>query len=523
MTGTWTLVRLILRRDRALLPVWIVIGAILPSSIASATVRLYPGEAAREAFAAASMSNPAQLAMRGVVYDASVGGLTAWTLGASGALLGGLISILLVIRHTRAEEGAGRRELLSSGAIGRHAPLTAALVAVLAAGLLMGLLAVPGLAGNGLPVGSSLLFGLSYAVGGWAFAAVAAVTAQVSASSGAAGGLAIAVAGLLFGVRSAADTTGTGWLGWLSPFGWVRLTEPYARDRWWVLGLVVAFVVALSAVAFALSARRDVAGGLMAARQGPAEGALTGVFGLAARLHRGTLAGFAVGFAAMGALVGGAARGLDAQLDTPEFRELAVTMGGTDARVSEVFFTFVIYVLSQLVAGAALVSALHVRGEEAAGLAELLLSGPVGRARWALSHLVFAFAGPALLLAVLGAAAGLVYDGDALRVAGAALAYLPAVWFVTGVAVLLFGVLPRAATAVSWTVLGGFLVIDLLAEFRLAEGVVVDLSPFVHVPALLLDAGAAQAGPLALLTLLAAAMAAAGVALLRRRDLVPSG
>ncbi|MFI0422898.1 ABC transporter permease [Spongiactinospora sp. 9N601] len=521
-TGTWTLVRLILRRDRVLLPVWIAISAVVPASIASATTRLYPGQAAREAFAAVSMSNPAQLATRGIVYDASVGGLTAWTLGASGALIGGLISILLVIRHTRAEEEAGRRELLSSGAIGRHAPLAAALVVVLAAGLLLGLLAMPGLTGNGLPVGSSLLFGLSYAAGGWAFAAVAAVAAQVSASSGTARGIALAIGGVLFAVRSVADMTGTGWLAWLSPFGWVRLTEPYARDRWWVLGLVAAFVVALSAVAFALSARRDVAGGLVPARQGPAEGALTGVLGLAGRLHRGALVGFAAGFAAMGALVGGAARGLDAQLDTPQFRELAMTMGGAGVRVSEVFFTFVMYVLSQLVAGAALVSALRVRGEEAAGRAELLLSGPVGRVRWALSHLAFAFAGPALLLAVLGAAAGLVYDGDVLRVAGAALAYLPAVWFVTGVAVLLFGVLPRLAMAVSWVVLGAFLVIDLLAEFRLVEGGVLDLSPFIHVPALLLDAGPAQTGPLVVLTLLAAAMAAAGLVLLRRRDLMPS-
>ncbi|PZG45316.1 hypothetical protein C1I98_15735 [Spongiactinospora gelatinilytica] len=76
--------------------------------------------------------------------------------------------------------------------------------------------------------------------------------------------------------------------------------------------------------------------------------------------------------------------------------------------------------------------------------------------------------------------------------------------------------------AVSWVVLGAFLVIDLLAEFRLVEGGVLDLSPFIHVPALLLDAGPAQTGPLAVLTLVAAAMAAAGLALLRRRDLMPS-
>ncbi|MFI7634417.1 ABC transporter permease [Nonomuraea sp. NPDC049400] len=522
MTGTWILIRLILRRDRVLLPVWIAISALLPASIASSTTALYADQAAREAFAAATMSNPAQLATRGPIYDASVGGLTAWTLSSSAALIGGLISILLVTRHTRVEEEAGRRELLSSGVIGRHAPLAAALAVVLAGNLLLGLLSVPALVGNGLPAGSSVLFGLSIAAGGWAFAAVAAVTAQLTASSGTARGLAIAIGGLLFALRSLADTGGIGWLAWLTPFGWVRLTKPYAGDQWWVLGLVALFVAVLAAAAFALSTRRDVAGGLVPARQGPATGGLPGAFGLAGRLHRGTLAGFAIGFGLLGALLGVSARGLDAQLDTPQFQELAETIGGAGARISDVFFTFMMYVLSQLVTGAALMSALRARGEEAAGRAELLLSAPVGRLRWALSHLAFAIVGPALLLAVLGAAAGLTYDGDVGRVTGATLAYLPAVWTVVGIATLLFGMVPRLAAAVSWTVLGLFLVVDLLAEFKMASGILLELSPYVHVPALLLGSASSPVAPLLGLTAVAVALATAGLAFLRRRDLAPS-
>ncbi|MGP3962224.1 ABC transporter permease [Nonomuraea sp. 3N208] len=522
MIGTWTLIRLILRRDRVLLPAWIAISALFPASIASATAGLYADQAARDAFAAASMSNPAQLATRGVIYDASVGGLTAWTLGSSTALIGGLISVLLMIRHTRAEEESGRRELLSSGVIGRHAPVAAALAVVLAANLLLGLLSVPGLVGNGLPASSSLLFGLSTAAGGWAFAVMAAVAAQLTSSSGTARGIAIALGGLLFALRSLADLGGIAWLAWVSPFGWVRLTKPYAGDRWWVLGLVVVFVAALAASAFVVSTRRDVAGGLLPARPGPGAGTLSGVFGLAGRLHRGTLAGFAIGFGLFGALLGVSARGLDAQLDTAQFRELAAAIGGADARISDVFFTFMMYVLSQLVAGAALVPALRARGEEAAGRADLLLSTPVDRLRWALSHLVFAIAGSAVLLAMLGAAAGLTYDGDPVRVAGATLAYLPAVWTVVGFATLLFGVLPRVAAAVSWTVLGLILVVDLLAEFELATGFVQDLSPFVHVPAMLLGSTTSPWAPLLGLTMVAAALAATGLAFLRRRDLAPT-
>jgi ABC-2 type transport system permease protein len=101
--------------------------------------------------------------------------------------------------------------------------------------------------------------------------------------------------------------------------------------------------------------------------------------------------------------------------------------------------------------------------------------------------------------------------GTAARVAGG-----------TGGRTLLFGLLPRPAVAVSWTVLGLFLVVDLLAEFRLAGGAVLELSPFVHVPALLLGGAPSPAAPLLALTVLAAGLAAAGLAFLRRRDLAPT-
>lgn len=41
--------------------------------------------------------------------------------GMIGVIVTGLVSILLVIRHTRAEEQAGRRELLGAAVVGRHA------------------------------------------------------------------------------------------------------------------------------------------------------------------------------------------------------------------------------------------------------------------------------------------------------------------------------------------------------------------------------------------------------------------
>ncbi|MGW0591698.1 hypothetical protein [Streptosporangium sp. NPDC002607] len=63
---------------------------------------------------------------------------------------------------------------------------------------------------------------------------------------------------------------------------------------------------------------------------------------------------------------------------------------------------------------------------------------------------------------------------------------------------------------------------DLPAEFRLATGIVLNLSPFVHVPAMLLDGASSPGVPLLGLTVLAVTLTTAGLAFLLRRDLMPS-
>ena len=62
-----------------------------------------------------SARTPATLALYGRIYADSVGGLVAWRLGGIALALAGLMSILIVVRHTRAEEETGRAELRRRG------------------------------------------------------------------------------------------------------------------------------------------------------------------------------------------------------------------------------------------------------------------------------------------------------------------------------------------------------------------------------------------------------------------------
>ena len=309
LAGTSALIRLILRRDRIPLPIWILWLTIVPIFTAASFAELYPTAVERQAFADTVGSNPALVVLYGPLFDSSVGGLTAWRMGIVPVFVA-LFSLLTVIRHTRTEEEAGRRELLGATVVGRHAPLAAALIVTVAANLVLAALLALGMIIQDLPAAGAISFGLAFATAGCVFAAVAAVVAQLTEGAGAARGIAISILGLAFLLRAAGDIggddSGWSWLSWASPIGWAQQVRPFADERWWVFALAVGAFVVLAAAAYALSSRRDVGSGLLAPRPGPATASpyLRSPLALAWRLHRGLLLGWTAVFFVMGAVFG---------------------------------------------------------------------------------------------------------------------------------------------------------------------------------------------------------------------------
>src|SRR5260370_23701435 len=130
---------------------------------------------------------------------------------------------------------------------------------------------------------------------------------------------------------------------------------------------------------------------------------------------------------------------------------------------------------------------LRLRAEETGDHAEPVLASATGRVRWALSHI--AVAGPALLLAAAGVAAGLGYGlrtgsagTEVARLLGAALAQLPASLAVAGAAGLLFGLRPAASVAGARTVLGAGVGIVLFWQVLRLSGWLLAPSPFTPAP-----------------------------------------
>lgn len=253
LAGTGTLLRLALRRDRVMMPVWIMVVAMTVLSLPASLESVYGTAAERARLIGTMNTNGSLRALYGPVFGDSIGALTAWRGGIFAGVLAGIMSLVVVVRHTREEEEAGRQELLSAAMVGRRAPLTAALLAALTANALAALLVTGGLAGRG--AGGALALGLGIGATGMLFAGLAAIAAQLTESARLAKGLTGALIGAAFVLRAAGDAGSAGGssaLTWVSPLGWLEHVRAFAAERWWVLGLFAAAVAVQVAAAYAL-------------------------------------------------------------------------------------------------------------------------------------------------------------------------------------------------------------------------------------------------------------------------------
>ncbi|WP_414504457.1 ABC transporter permease [Streptomyces sp. NEAU-L66] len=528
LAGTGTLLRLALRRDRLMIPAWVLALGLTVAAMGASFEAVYDTAAQRAGLAASMNHNGSMRALYGPVFSDSVGGLVAWRMAGFGAVLAAVMSLLTVVRHTREEEETGRQELLSAAMVGRRAPLTAALLTALIANSLLAALIAGGTALSGRPAAGSLALGLAIGGTGTLFAGLAAIAAQLTESARLAKGLTGAVLGLAFALRAAGDAAtadATSPLTWLSPIGWSENLRPYAGERWWILLLFLAATALAGSTAYTLTARRDLGMSFLPARPGPALAprSLSGPFGLAWRLQHTTLLGWAAGFLCAGAVFGGIAEGAsDLVGGNQQTREIVERMGGQQG-LTDAFLATMAGLLGMVASLYAAGAVLRLRGEETGERAEPVLAGAVGRLRWAGSHLVIAYGGTAVILASGGLALGLAHGlsaddlgGQMGPVLAAALSQVPAVWTLTGLAVLVFGLFPKATPAV-WALVGGCLAIGWLGPSLKFPPWAMNLSPYSHLPKL--PGADATAAPFVWLLALSALFALLGLVGVRRRDI----
>ncbi|XVQ14182.1 hypothetical protein ACQP1W_17055 [Spirillospora sp. CA-255316] len=541
LAGTGTLLRLGLRRERFTLPAWLLANAALLGGTAAAYGAVHTEAEARTA--AVDRSGSAVLrAFNGAPAGESVGSLAVTDAFTLTTTLASLMAVAMVLRQTRQNDESGRAELLASTAVGRHAPLLAALLlGVGACAALVPVLALA-LVLAGLPVAGSAAAAAAIAATGLLFAAVATMTAQLWPSTAASTWDAILVIFLVFLPRAAGDALGEvpaggigvsrGWLSWISPVTWAQEVRPFHGDRWAMLVPLVALSVPIAAQGFRLSMKRDPGSSVIDTGKGPATAppSLRGPWSLGRRLHRRALNAWVAasffGFLCAGLFGAPGVTGLPGVGDagfTGLVQRTFALPGGAPPTTDDAFAV----VMGDVVAIVAVCYVAHalaeLRSEETSGGLAMALAGRTGRGGWLLARLGVGAAGLAavVLAAGLGAGAGTGLrggdlDGGLARMLGVSLIQIPAALAFAGLAVAVFGALPRLFRPLLWAGPAATALLAVAGARADLPGRVAGLSPLWHTPAV--PAVEPAPGPVAGLAAVALVLAALGAAAFRRRD-----
>jgi len=529
LAGTGAMVRLIVRRNRVRLAVWFVVLVGMLSYVASYYKELFPTQQSLDDFAAVS-DTPGIKALTGLSPAANTFGGAVWTKGWMTIALGLAIGVVfLVTRNGRADEEVGRTELLRSRMLGVHAYAVASWLVngalCVAIGVGVALVSIgQGLDPEGAGIAGSLVMGASVIGVGLFGLGLGAVAGQVASTARGANALGSSVLVGFYVLRMVGDL-GNGALTWASPIGWGQRMEPFGANRWWPFALLVVLAAALLALAVWIEAKRDHGAGLVAERPGRswAPKRFASPLGLGLRLQRGPIIGWSIAVVLAAMMFGSV---IEAMTDL-----LADADG--DAATSFIRGNGVQALLSMLASMIGLVtaifatqSAVSLRSDEAGGMVEPQLAGALSRTRWALQRLLIPVVGSAVLLLVGGAILGAVYGStvddpsQAGTMAGAALAYWPAVLVLIGVAVALFGWAPRVAVPVTWGVMAAMWFATMLGEVFGLPTWFLDAMPFAAVPYLPLEAMSWI--PLGILTAVAGALVWTGIDRFTRRDVQPA-
>ncbi|MFC0418513.1 ABC transporter permease [Cytobacillus solani] len=485
---------LIVRRDRVRIPVWLISLSTLTIIVAASFTDLYKNEGERQAIAE-TMRNPAMTAMVGQGY-----GLENYTNGAMmahqmllfTAMAVAIMSILLVVRHTRADEEDGRIEIIRALPAGRLANLNSTILVLFGVNVLLALIVGFGLNALGIEsmdLEGSLLYGAAIGATGMVFTAITALFAQLSESSRGTIGFSITILLIAYLLRAVGDVSNEA-LSWLSPLGWILGSEVYVNNYWWPIFLTVGVASILVVLSLYLNAIRDLEAGFVRAKSGRKKASpfLLSPLGLALRLQRTGLIAWAVGTFILGGSYGSVLGDLESFFaDNDMMKNLLPPVEGFS--LTEQFLTMLMSVISMICTIPPLMAMLKLKGEESKNRTEHLLSRAVSRIRLMGSYFVISIvSGFAMLsLAAIGLGAvgnSVMEEGIAFgRLYSAAMVYLPAMWIMIGLAALLIGVAPKLSGIVWAYLTYSFFVVYLGGLLQLPEWMST-LSPYNHIPKL---------------------------------------
>jgi ABC-2 type transport system permease protein len=487
----------------------------------------YPTTSDRVGFAGSFAENKGLRLFYGEPHAVqTVNGYTAWRVGGTLAIAAAAFGLFAAVRALRAEEDAGRTELVLAGSAGRRTLLHAVLWAIGAGGAALWLAEFLGFVVGRLPVGGAAYLALATVSVVPVCAGVGALASQLAPTRRVALELGGAAVGTFFVLRVVADTVGgAGWLRWLTPLGWAEELRPLTGAQPWVLVMPLVASTLLIGGAVRIARTRDIGTGLIPARDEaePRLALLSSPFAQGLRSQRGTLLAWLGSVAVFTYIIGAISTSISSADVSPSLQRRLERLGSGSilTPVGYLSFVFIFIVLALGLFACAQIGA--ARHEEEAEHLETLLALPVGRNRWLAGRLLAATGAATAIGLAAGffAWAGARSGGARISLAdmlGAGANTLPATLLFLGVAALAYAAAPRASGGIAYTLVALAFLWQLVGSLLGAPRWLVQATPFAHIG--LVPSQDFRAGAAAIMLAIALACALAALTLFRRRDLL---
>jgi ABC-2 type transport system permease protein len=515
------------RQERVRLMIWIISIAAISIVVAAAFPNLYPTAIERQLIGEA-MSNPAMISMFGPVYGLDnyhYGAVFAQEMLLFTAIAVAIMNILTVIRHTREDEENGRTEMIRSLPVGKLANVGSILTVMCIANLVLAFTVGLGLAALGIENmdwEGSFLYGAALGVTGIFFAAGTAFFAQLAETARGAVGYSFAFLGLSYIVRGIGDT-GFEPLSYVSPLGLILRTQVYVQNYWWPVLIMLLASSGLSLLVFHLNNRRDLTSGLFPSRTGRVHTSklLQSPLGLAFHILRITIIGWALGMLILGASYGSIFEDINSFFENSDFiKSMIRPIEGFSW--TEQFIPMLLAIMAMIGTVPVIIIVFRWKKEEKANRLENLLGRAVSKTDLVGGYLLLAAAMSVTvqLLTVIGLWSAMAMVMETPMRFGSllygALAYLPPIWVMIGLALVLSVYAPRFFSAV-WLYLGyAFFIVYLSEVLRLPEWMN-KLTPFGHIPNVPLES--MDFATPAVLTLISVTLMVIGIRGFRQKDI----
>jgi len=504
---------------------FIAVGFINPSTYAS----LYPTVQDRMSFSASFSTNKAVVIFYGKAYNLlTAGGYAAWRTGGTLALFAAVFGIFAAVRATRAEEDAGRAELVLARVVGRRTVFGSSLAAIAGSIALLWLAETIGLLLAGLGAGGSAYLALATVSVAAVFVGIGSIVSQLAPTRRGAVQLGLAVFVVTFLLRIVADTSsGFAWLSWATPLGWAEEMRPFTGAQPAVLLLPVAATVILVAVAARIYGGRDIGAGLLPGRDSAVANPrlLGSPTAHALREERGSLLIWMLSLAAVGLVVGLVSKAVNSTVISPSLERELAKFGALQVATPRGYISFAFILVVPAIAAFMCSQVAAARKEEEEERLETLFAMPVSRAGWLLGRLSLAVAGGVVIALSAGIAAWVGAQAAGVNLSLVAMLEasancLPVAVLFLGIAALAYALWPRPSAGIAYGLLAIAFLWYLFGSLVSVPKWVVNATPFAHVAAVPVEPFRWQAASL----MVAGGLVAAGLATIRfvRRDLLGS-